>query len=56
MFFVYFYVCIYVTCVSMYNTSSRLQQESEEELIGDFQWIVNTAPHHGLAVPILHQP
>ena len=45
-----------VTRVSMYNPSSRLQQESKDELIGDFLGIVNAVPHQRLAVAIIHQP
>ena len=36
--------------------TSRLEQESEDELIKDFQWIFNPAPHQRPAVAITHQP
>ena len=45
-----------LTLVSTYNPSSQLLQESGDELIRDFQRIVNSAPHRGPAVAIIHQP
>ena len=46
-------ICIGTVSISLVY---QHRQESEDQVIRDFQWIVNTAPHQGPAEAIIHQP
>ena len=54
--YIFISVCGWFTGLSRDNRTSRLEQQSEDELVRDFQWIFNTTPYQGPAEAIIHWP